>query len=164
MSKDNRGRSFAFGRIASIGAAVIISAALTWKFADRLNNEPDVLGIIATIFSILAAALIAIISILGDPSMLIDHSWRYNTLAAAETQRKLHRKTDIFVLYIVILGLLFAFLLTPAYCDAYAWMQKIVFLFVVLGFLASLTLPQSLKEIQRKRLNDAIAQKKGPSS
>jgi MFS family permease len=153
-------RPIAYGRVLATGGGILVSGVLTYFFSDRLENTADVMAIIATIFSILAAALIAIVSILGDPSMLIDHSWRYNSLLADEVQRKLHRKSDIFILYIIILGLLFAFVLTDKCSLVYPWMQRAVFFFSTLGFLASLSLPHSLKEIQRKRLQDAIAAKK----
>jgi hypothetical protein len=149
-------RDIAYGRIFWTGAGIILSGIASWWFAGRLDNAPDILVIIATVFSILAAALIAIISILGDPSMLIDPSWRKNTLKAQETQRKLHRKTDIFVLYVITLGLLLAFALTKRGEWAFPWLQFATFFFSALGFWESLTLPHSLKEIQRKRLQDAI--------
>src|SRR3712207_789830 len=99
MTGDSWVRRIAWGRLLWAAASLAIASALTWKFSHLLSNETDLIGVIATIFSILAATLIAIISILGDPSMLMDKSWRHSYLSAAETQRRLHRKSDIFLVY-----------------------------------------------------------------
>ncbi|PPE80266.1 hypothetical protein C3941_08845 [Kaistia algarum] len=118
------------------------------------------LSMIATVFSVLAGVLFAIISILGDPSMLMDQSWRYNVVLASETQRKIHRNMDIFVLYIIILIVIVIFGMTDAKSDVYVHLQRVCLFLVTLGFWASLWMPFSLKEIQRKRLNDAIDAKR----
>lgn len=140
---------------------MIISAAATLLFGDRLTNGADVLSFIATIFSILAGVLIAVISILGDPSMLLDQSWRHSYLSATETQRKIHRQTDIFIVYVVLLISLFVFMLADPKASSFWYIQHMTFFLTVLAFIASLTLPYSLRAIQKTRLEKAIEQIKG---
>ncbi len=89
--------------------------------------------------------------------MLMDKSWRHSYLSASETQRKLHRQTDIFNLYIVLLAALFAFALIPAGSTYFSWVQAIVFFLTLMGFFASFSLPFTLKAIQKQRLDKAIA-------
>lgn len=150
----------AWSRLIGVGMAIALSAAASVAFGGSLSNAPEVVAVIASIFSILAGVLIAVISILGDPSMIMDQSWRHSYLNARETQRKLHRNTDIFVLYVVILVSLFAFLLVDSSASWFWIPQKLMFFLVVLGFIAALVLPYSLIQIQRQRLNDAIEAKK----
>lgn len=155
MSRKEK-RPIAWGRLSWFVAGVAASSALSWQFAQSLPNSPDVLSMIATVFSILAAALIAIISILGDPSMLQDQSWRHNTVSSQETQRKLHRQTNLFIGYLLILCLLLGFMLTDKDSVWFVWVQRATFFSVGVGFWQSLSLPATLKAIQRKRLEDAI--------
>lgn len=150
-------RELAVGRIAWATAGVAISGVATYLFADMLSNAPDVLGVIAAIFSILAGVLIAVVSILGDPSMLLDQSWRHSYLSAEETQRKIHRQTDVFLVYVLLLVTLFAFMLCPNASDAYRPLQLATFFLTTLAFFASLSLPFTLRSIQKTRLDRAIA-------
>jgi hypothetical protein len=136
--------------------AILVAGVATYYFGGRLKNDTDVLSFIATIFSILAGVLIAIVSILGDPSMILDQSWRHSYLSAKETQRKIHRQTDIFVVYICLLVSLFVFMLIDPAGDAFWYFQRISFFLTALAFLASLSLPFTLRAIQKDRLNRAI--------
>lgn len=161
MANEPGKRKIAWLRAAIFITALIISVTITLLFGDKLKNNVDVLSFIATIFSILAAVLIAVISILGDPSMVLDSSWRHGYLSAAETQRKIHRQTDIFILYIILLMSLFIFMLIDPTSSSFWLVQHITFFLTVLAFILSLTLPYSLISIQKARLKKAIDQIKG---
>lgn len=154
--KANR-RELALGRIGWTVASILVSVVATYFLGHLLSNDPDVLGVIAAIFSILAGVLIAVISILGDPSMLLDQSWRHSYLSAEETQRKIHRQTDVFIVYVVLLLAIFAFMICPTSSIAYRPLQIATFFLTTLAFLASLSLPFTLRAIQRTRLNRAIS-------
>lgn len=150
-------REMATGRIVWCAVSVILSGVVTYFFSHLMTNSPDVLGVIAAIFSILAGVLIAVISILGDPSMLLDQSWRHSYLSASETQRKIHRQTDVFVIFVLLLVSLFAFMICPTTAVAYRLLQVATFFLTTLAFFASLSLPYTLRAIQRTRLHRAIA-------
>lgn len=157
-------RSIAWGRVMYAVASIVASGVLTYLYGDHLHNTTDIITVIAAVFSILAGVLIAIVSILGDPSMLMDQSWRHTYLSSLEIQRKLHRKIDVFVLYIVILAALFVFaMLDDRTTNFYKIVQKIVFFLSVMGFFASLSLPFSLVKIQKDRLAAAIKSARGGS-
>jgi hypothetical protein len=151
-------REIAWRRVISAAAAVLISFAATYFFGGSLPNDVDVLSFIASIFSILAGVLIAVISILGDPSMLLDNSWRHSYLSAVETQRKIHRQTDIFIVYVSLLLSLFVFMLVGKETTLYWYVQHVTFFMTVLAFIASLSLPYTLRAIQKTRLDRAVKQ------
>ncbi|WP_147283653.1 hypothetical protein [Bosea caraganae] len=157
-------RKPAYGRIILSFSFLCLSVVLTVFFSSSLTNKPDVLAVIAAIFAILAAVLIVIISILGDPSMLLDQSWRHSYLSATETQRQIHRQTDIFIVYILLLVSIFVFMLCVDGTFIYRAMQVVSFFLTSLAFLASMTLPFSLRSIQRRRLDNAIAHLKAGRS
>jgi hypothetical protein len=150
-------RRIAWGRIVYAFVSVIISGFLTYKFSAYLNNTAEIITVIAAIFSILAGVLIAVVSILGDPSMLMDQSWRHTYLSAKEIQRKLQRNIDIFALYIAILVTLFVFaMLEDRTTGFFRIVQAVQFFLTTVGFFASLSLPIALVKIQRDRLDAAI--------
>lgn len=156
MAKEATKRDIAWWRI-NFGLAIfVLSLFATINFGDRLPNTPDVIGIIATIFSILSGVLIAVISILGDPSMLMDQSWRHSYVRAKEVQRKLHRNTDVFVLYVVLLAVIFIYALMRESDPLYDFAQRVSFFLTIAAFLASLSLPYSLMAVQKQRLAAAI--------
>jgi hypothetical protein len=170
MSQPNQTQSVtrktAWGRIGYAFGSVIISVFLTYKFSAYLNNTAEIITVIAAIFSILAGVLIAVVSILGDPSMLMDQSWRHTYLSAKEIQRKLQRNIDIFALYIAILATLFVFaMLEDRSTGFYRFVQATLFFLTTAGFFASLSLPMALVKIQRDRLDAAIkSAQRGPKS
>lgn len=150
-------RRMAWARISYAIFAFIVSCIVTYLFWSDFHNKSEVIGILTSVFSILARVLIAIVSILGDPGMLMDQSWRSNYIRSGEIQRKLHRKIDIFLLYILILFCAFIFLMIENQdSQLYKIFQIIVLFLSVLGFIFSFLLPYSLIEIQRERLNRAI--------
>ncbi len=153
---DTQQRSIAWGRLAYTVSSVIGASVLTYYFGCELQNTSEIITVIGSVFSILAGVLIAIVSILGDPSMLMDQSWRHSYLASREIQRKLHRKVDIFVLYILILAALFVFAMLTKASPLYVYVQHATFFLTVLGFFASASLPFSLVKIQKDRLDAAI--------
>jgi hypothetical protein len=157
----NMTRDFAWGRILFLFVSISASAYLTYKFGSYFDNGTDAISIVATIFSILAGVLMALISILGDPSMIIDSTWRTASLKIEENQRELHRKNDIFVVYIALLCSLFLFEITPkTEYKLYSAVQHVSFFLAIFSFFASFSLPFSLMNIQRKRLNNTLNQLK----
>lgn len=149
-------REVAWWRISYFIFAVGLSLILSVAFGDRLPNDPDTLGMIASIFAILSGVLIAVISILGDPSMLMDQSWRNSYVRANEVQRKLHRNTNVFVVYIILLAVLFSYMLSRPNDEWYWLAQRLAFFLTSVSFFVSLALPYSLIAIQRQRLAAAI--------
>lgn len=153
-------RRIAWGRISLSLLFFATSGIVTWLFRERLDNTSDTIGLIATVFSILAAVLLTIISILGDPSMLIDQSWRASYLKAKEVQRRIHRKTDLFVLYIVLLISALVFYLVPKCTTTFEVLQATTFFLTSLSFLFSLILPYDLANIQKERMQRAVDSRK----
>lgn len=157
-------RDTSYGRILYAVIGVAVSLLLAYFFSDRLKNGADIISYVATVFSILAGVVIAVVSILGEPSMIAESSWRKDFLAARETQRKIHRHTDLFVVYIILLATLFLFSLTDPSDKIYRYTQFASFALICLSFWMSLSLPYSLKHIQKKRMDNAIDAKRTAKS
>jgi hypothetical protein len=124
---------------------------------DILRMSDQALNLIGLTFSILAAALFATVSIIGDPSMLLTGSWRTAWRSAQTIQIRILRLIYLFILYMIVLFLLVLAAMAK-YIDPY--LPKIVFNFLAffstLAFCISLWLPFELKEIQLTRLEHEI--------
>src|SRR3990167_6350659 len=96
----------AVGRLIFLGAASAISIVAGIYLGDviRLSEKPS--EYIGVTFSILAATLFAVVSIIGDPGMLMPGNWRVGWESARSIQADLHRFNLLFLWYILTLGLL----------------------------------------------------------
>lgn len=128
--------------------------------ALRVSEKPS--EYIGLVFSILAASLFAIISIVGDPGMLLPGSWRGAWEQAKDVQLRLLRLTYLFVLYLIVLGLLVASEVVEAkqLCDWY-FLHDLLAYTAILAFILSLWLPFEIKDIQIKRLQQEIDARRG---
>lgn len=127
--------------------------------AIRTSEKPA--EYIGLIYSILAASLFAIISILGDPGNLLRGGWRSAWEQAKSVQFRLMRLTYLFVLYMLVLGLLVLTEIIEA--EAITWMYWLHCVFAwlsIAAFIASLWLPFEIKNIQISRLEHEIAIRK----
>ncbi|MFX7620842.1 hypothetical protein ABTJ52_20855, partial [Acinetobacter baumannii] len=72
---------------------ILICAAASWAAAffghPLLRENPDAVTVIVTVMTVFAGFLVAIITVLGDPAMIPDGSWRI-----AEIR---HKKLDAIV-------------------------------------------------------------------
>lgn len=152
----------AVGRLIFLGVSLVISIVAGYYLGDvlRLSDKPS--EYIGVTFSILAATLFAVISIIGDPSMLLPGNWRVGWESAKGIQSDLHRFNLLFLWYILTLGLLVAseIIEFKGYSCLY-FVHNIFAFFVCFGFLVSLALPFALAKIQRERLDQEIEQRKG---
>lgn len=147
-----------YKRLFIIGLIVILSAAFGWLTGDIFRTSEDVASHIGVIFSILAASLFAVISIVGDPSMLLSGNRRVAWASAKGLQRRIQRYNFLFVLYILTLGLLvIAELIETAQCQDLYFIYHILSFMTSLCFLCSLTIGYGLSKLQRDRMENEVA-------
>ena len=85
-----------------LGLLVIL---LTLVFGESLTRgNKDALNIMVTVFSILAGIMIAVITVLGDPSALYGGSWRIANAHHREIRRRLGRLALLFYVYLMVIG------------------------------------------------------------
>ena len=151
----------AYGRIAFLVGAGAISAYLAWHFGDNLRLSENLSGFIGIMFSILAASLFVVMSIVGDPSMILPGNWRVAWESAKSIQSDLQRFSLLFVWYLLTLGLwVVAETIKAGSHDSYYFVYNVFAFFSCFGFIVSLALPFSLAAIQRERLNQEIASRR----
>lgn len=141
--------------------AAIVSLYVGNKWGMMIKGADDVLSGIVDVFSILAGVLVAVVSIIGDPSMLLPGNWRVGYEHAKDVQDRLARFSHLFTIYILTIFLvLFARLADFSHMTGIDWIFQIVLGLVTFGFLMSLPLPYSLMAIQKERMREEIRRRK----
>lgn len=145
-------RSMSFRGIYII-ISVILSVYIGWKWGVCLSDASKTISHIIQVFSILAGVLVAVISIIGDPSMLLPGNWRVSFESAKDNQVKIARFAHLFTIYLLaILFALISIFWIEAQMPLYPPLFQLLLGFSVLAILLSLSLPYSLMAIQRNRM------------
>lgn len=122
----------------------------------RLAEKPA--EYVAVIFSILAAALFAVVAIVGDPGMLAPGSTASAWVNAREIQKELHKLNFLFFIYLTTLGLLVASEIAESSgADSWYWLTNVFAGFAIWGFLLSFGLPIDFMSLQKRRLEQEIS-------
>lgn len=151
--------------------AILISAAFSYFFYPLMNV--DSMNALVSIYSILAGFLIGVISLLGDPSLIPDGSWRVAYGASKNAARSLVATKMLLYIYLFTLLLIFLHKVLFSYDGALpddmlfrehiAGMLStlkdykdnvdiVILFFAILAFLFSFKLPSKLYEIQKQRV------------
>ncbi len=142
-----------------IGFIIIFAIAVTvaYYFSDEFRLAEKPAEYTGLFFSILAAALFAVVSIVGDPGMLVSGNSRRAWNDAKDIQLDLQNFNLLLVWYLLTLGLLVVSELVEhaKYVNMY-WITNVFVFFATFGFLVSLFLPFEFAKIQRERLQSEI--------
>ncbi|MGB8900469.1 MAG: hypothetical protein WCC90_15085 [Methylocella sp.] len=142
-------------KVMFIIACAVIAAAAAY-YAQPYVHDSDVVLIIVTVFTVFAGFLIAIITILGDPSMIPEGSWRVVEIRRVNIEKRLHTHVMLFMLYLITIGLLFVgVVLHKTFSDEckIKTIEMLYLFFGVFSFLLSFGLPISLMKLQKARVD-----------
>jgi len=154
-------KDIAVGRLIFLGVAFVVALVAGWFLGEpiRVSEKPS--EYIGVAFSILAASLFAVVSIVGDPSMLLPGNWRQGWESAKEIQHQLQRLNLLFLWYLFTLALLVGTeLIEYKEWDSLYFVHNIFAFAATFGFIVSFALPYQLQSIQRDRLEQEINQRK----
>lgn len=165
MEDERRIRRLTIRNWAFIIASAVLSVWLGSKYGTTLRGSEAALSGIVSVFSILAGVLVAVISIVGDPSMLLSGNWRLGFTHAEATQIRLARYAHLIFIYIMILILvLAATLLKDSGVKGYDLVYQVLFALTSFALLMSLPLPYGLMSIQRERMTEEVKRRKGSAA
>src|SRR3984885_5307306 len=88
-------------------SCVIAGAVGAYYARPYAGNNADIVLIVITVFSVFAGFLIAIITIIGDPIMIREGSWRAAEMRRDLTHARLIFHIALFVCYLLTIVLLF---------------------------------------------------------
>ena len=160
MSKPTLNFRYLVYGIFSVASGVLVSI-----FGGRFfAGNDDATQVIVTVFSILAGFLIAVMSLLGDQSIL-PGSWRISVASKAKIQTKLVRHKWLFYLYLLTLAVIFLSTLISKELPVWnCYLEKIYFGLATTAFLLSFRLPSSLMSVQMDRIDAVIGMRKKDTS
>ena len=148
-------------RIAFLILASFAGVASSIWLAEPLHTSEKPSEYIGLVYSVLSATLFAVVSILGDPSMLLPGNVRLGWESAKRTQKEIHFFNIIFYTYIITLGLLvFSEIVESEQWRDLYFVHNIFAFFAAFGFVMSLLLPAEFSAIQRRRLESEIGARK----
>src|ERR1700676_4527195 len=142
-------------RILFLASCSIIGAISAYYVQPFVHKNTDFVLIVVTVFTVFAGFLIAIVTIIGDPIMIPDGSWRTSELGRERMESRLFWHIVLFVLYLLTIALLFVGVVVEKTLNGHdvakIWIEG-SFLFVgISSFFFSFRLPGSLLEMQRAR-------------
>jgi hypothetical protein len=139
-------------------------------FGQPLIHGNDLaINVIVTTFSILAGFLIAIMTIMGDPSAFGRHTWRVSELARSTIKNGLLRQQWLFMLYLATVCAIFTGSLLSHSTNGVSghiivWLERVYLFMAILAFVISFRLPGTLLRIQMARHDQVIeSRRKNPS-
>ncbi len=139
-------------RLGKLAVAIGVSAAVGYFFQPMVANNTDAVNTVVTIFSILAGFLIAVITLIAEPTLKQAKNWQELQLMKKTVQRKLFRQKLLFFLYLITLGVaLGTFLVPDAQAELRRWLETVFLGLATFVFLASFDLPGALMKIQMER-------------
>lgn len=154
---------FSWRRVALLGGAAIAGALGGVYGQPWIHDNPRAVEVIVTAFSILAGFLIAIMTIIGDPSGFGRRSWRGHELSRGIVYRRLRRQEWLFYLYLSTLGLIFIeSLISRKFPSATPWLEGTYLGLAIAAFVLSFRLPAVLMRIQLDRHDECIDAKRKP--
>ena len=152
-------------RIFYIIGSALVAGFYAFYWGALLQKSDAAVGNITAVISILAGVLVAVISIVGDPSMLLKGNWRVGKEHAKEIQNRLSRFSHLFFVYVLtLIGLVVATVMRDAKTSYVELAFQCVSFLVVFSLLLSLPLSYSLMRIQRDRMNKEVNDRKGSGS
>jgi hypothetical protein len=150
-------RKLSWRRLVFLVAVLILAIAGGYCIGDEIRAAEKPNEYIAVIFSILAASLFAVVSIVGDPGMLPSGSTATAWTNARDLQKQLQNFNGLFLLYLLTLGLLVASeVIEHAQWVSLYWVSNVYAGFAIAGFLLSFALPFDFAALQRRRMEQEI--------
>jgi hypothetical protein len=142
-----------------ISICAIGAAAGSYFGQPYMRDNADATLVIITVLTVFAGFLVAIITILGDPSMVPDGSWRAAEVRRDSVEARLIAHTWLFVLYLLAIGFLFIGVLVVKSGDANAvkmWFERVYLFLGIFAFLLTFALPWMLLKLQMSRFEAEI--------
>lgn len=148
-------------RLGKLAFALSVSAAVAYFFHPMVANNPDAVNTVVTIFSILAGFLIAVITLIAEPTLKKAKNWTELQAMKKTVKRRLYRQKLLFFLYLLTLGIALCMFLVPATQPNIKTGLEMAFLgLATFVFLASFDLPSALMKIQMDRYEAEMEESK----
>ena len=147
--------------------ACILAGALSAYYGQPYAHEnSDAVTILITVMTVFAGFLVAILAIVGDPTLIPDGSWRTAEHRRENIENRLITYFWLFILYLLAIGFLFVGVLlnkapATAVPDAWKiWIERAYLFFGTTSFFLTFGLPRALWRIQMARIDLEIQRRR----
>lgn len=142
----------------------LIVGCLGGYFGSPLLS-PGAETVLVTTYTVLAGILVAVIVILGDPSLLPIGTWRDAEQHRNKIEARLIRHAWLFALYLFTVGLIFLSSMLSSSKEHWAqelngWTKVVYLGLAIWAFLLSLALPKMTMDVQRERIDAEIERRR----
>lgn len=143
-----------------IAMVLAASSAAAYYGQPLVRHNNDAVMMIVTVTTVFAGFLIAIVAVLGDPSMIPDGTWRSAELRRDAVENRLIVHLWLFVIYLITIAFLFVSVLlqkaTGIDEEWHVWIERLCLFFFTASFLFTLALPRALWKLQLARFDAEI--------
>jgi hypothetical protein len=153
-------------RAAYIAFCILASVAAAYYGQPFTHENPDAILVIITFTTVFAGFLVAIITLVGDPGLIPEGSWRTAENRRKNIEARLLTYAWLFVVYLTAIGLLFVgALLNKAPEHAVSmewktWIDRLYLFFGILSFFLTFGLPKALWKHQLARIDAEIERRR----
>lgn len=145
--------NLAWTRLIYIGASAAIAIAAAYYGRDWIIGNSEAVNLIATIFSVLAGFLIAVMALVADDRMIATKTARARYMHSQVIRTKLTRHKLLFQLYLVVMLLAFAVTLKLGLPERIGdAMQCVMLGLATFAFLISFSLPSQITSEYLRKL------------
>lgn len=142
---------------------IIISSLLSFFGKTFISGNQEAISLLINFYSILTGVLVAIITIIGDPSEILNSkNWREAFYKVKEPSSQLIKTCCLFYCYLITLLLIFISIIIPQ--DNYIYVKSVIeycyVFFASLAMIWSFNLPIMLVQYQKSKLDNAIEEKR----
>lgn len=147
-------------KIAITVAICAMSALSAWFLQPSYHDNANAIMVAATVFSVLAGFLIAVIAITADERSLRGRNWRQDVVYLELIRRDVRRHRNLFVLYLLVLLLVFVGSMDlPWPVFAQVWLERVLLFLAICALLVSFQIPGYLMRRHVSRLEELIRER-----
>lgn len=137
--------------------SVVASASFAHVLQPRYHDNSNALTVLATIFSILAGFMVAVLAMVSDERALRGANWRQDVVYLELIKRDMLRHQALFYLYLVVLSLAFVCAINvPLPQPAQIWGERLLLFLAFFAMLRSFSLPGIISRRHMEQLERLI--------
>lgn len=153
-------RPLSLRKIATSVAICLVSGTAAWFLQPTYHGNANAITVAATVFSVLAGFLIAVIAITADERSLRGRNWRQDVGYLELIRGDVRRQRNMFVLYLLVLLLVFVGSMDlPWPVFAQVWLERVLLFLAVGALLVSFRIPGYLMRRHVARLEELIRER-----
>jgi hypothetical protein len=146
-----------------ICACLVCSGVAAYYGQPYMHGNSDAVLVIVTVMTVFAGFLVAIITIIGDPALIPEGSWRTAENHRSSVEKRLVTHLWLFVWYLVAIGFLFVGILLDLAAGLHelkVWIERLYMFFGTSSFLFTFALPNALWKVQMARVEAEIQRRR----